>query len=612
MNLNDKLALLRAEMERAGFGMYMLTTEDAYLGESAADYWQTLRWLTDFPCSLAYALVTADCFAFFTDARYINQARSKLTTDGVEVCDVTEVGAEFYLSWIKERMSAMPEGKRKFGVDGRTISTARGALISEALADSFGASLVSNVDLMDTVWRDRPERTYRPVFDHGLKYAGRNRKEKVEAVRAEMEKVGCDHYIVGPMEGTAWLTNMRGSDLLVNPLFQSHALFTPETVKLFAKLAMIPEALKTDLTCAGYELLDIDEAPDEIREIPPAAVVYYDVYRTNNLLSSSVPQDVRVILGVDIVNDLKSVKNEVEIASMRRTNAIECVALMRFFKRLKETVGSAGYDEFQLNGVLEDIRHRSDEFLCNGDYPTLCAYMENGASPHYHPKPDIAAKVKPEGVMIIDALAQYYGGTTDITRTIKLGPCPEYDAEIRKDYTLVLQSMMALSRQKFRKGTDGAYMDSVARCVLWNHNLHYGYGTGHGIGCCNVSHEGPQFIAETSYKKEWAFCWLPLKPGMTMANEPGVYKKGKYGVRLEDNLVIVEDCTNEFGEWYRFDTMSYCPFEPELIDVEMLSDDELAWLNDYNVKTYALLSPYLDDAEEAWLKEMTLPLSKKE
>jgi Xaa-Pro aminopeptidase len=191
-----------------------------------------------------------------------------------------------------------------------------------------------------------------------------------------------------------------------------------------------------------------------------------------------------------------------------------------------------------------------------------------------------------------------------------LGPCPKYDEEMRRDYTLVLKSMVALSRQRFRKDTDGAYLDSVARCVLWNHHIHYGYGTGHGIGYCIVAHEGPQFISETSYKKEWAFCWLPLKPGMVMAIEPGVYKAGRYGIRLENNLVITDDLVNEFGEWHKFDTISYCPFEPDLIDEDMLTAEELEWLNDYNAATYRELSPHLDDGEKAWLRKMTAPMAR--
>ncbi|MDR3164310.1 MAG: M24 family metallopeptidase [Synergistaceae bacterium] len=608
MNLNERVAALRAEMEKIGADMYMVTTEDAYLAESACDYWCTLRWLSGFGGTLAYALVTQKKFAFFTDARYIATAESVVKVDGVELYDVTEAGADFYLEWIEKTIRESGKNSAVFGVDGRTLTTARKELIEAALG-RCGARLVCDVDIVGRAWPDRPAPVFKPIFDHILKYAGRSREEKIKAVRDEMVSRGCGYYIVGTMEGVVWLTNMRGRDI-VNPLFMSHALFTPDSVKLFVKIEMIPEKLLHALENAGYELFDIDLAPDEIKKIPRGSSVFYDVYRTNSLLSSSIPESAALVRGFDIINDLKAVKNDVEIENLRITNRIECAALVRFFKLLKENAARKSYDEYQLTGILDEIHRRSPEFLCNGNFPTMFGYMENGAKPHYSPSPETAATVKPEGVMVIDVLSHYYGGTTDITRTIKLGSCPKYDAEIRRDYTLVLKSMMAVSRQIFRKGADGACIDSVARSIQWNNHMHYGYGTGHGIGYCICAHEGPQFIAEPSYKKEWAFCYLPLKAGNVMANEPGVYKEGRYGIRIEDNLVIVEDCRNEFGEWLKFDTLSYCPFEPELIDTSLLNDDELEWLNRYNERTYEALSPLLDEGERAWLKKMTPTMTK--
>jgi Xaa-Pro aminopeptidase len=610
MSLNERVAALRAEMKKADIDMYMVTTEDAYLAESATDYWRTLRWLTAFSGTLAYALITQDRIAFFTDARYIEWSAKQVRIDGVELYDVTVRGADYYREWIADALTAPKRGSVVFGVDGRTISTARKELIGEALSRVPGASMKNDVDLMAHVWSERPEPAFKPTFDYPLKYAGRSRGEKAGDVRAVMASHCCDHYIVCTMEGVAWLTNVRGRDI-VNPLFMSHALFTPDCVKLFAKLPMIPDELRLDFAASGYELHDIDEAPGEISRIPAGASVYYDVYRTNSRLSSAIPPHVKSVRGLDIVDDLKSVKNTVEIENFKKTNIMECVALTRFFKFLKEEGAPKGYTEYQLNDVMENFHRRSPEFICNGSYPTMCAYMASGAMPHYNPTPDIAVTLKPEGIIVTDVCGHYFGGTTDITRTTKLGPCHEYDSDIRRDYTLVLKSLSALTRQRFRRGTDGAYLDSVARCVLWNHHIHYGYGTGHGIGSCIAAHEGPQFIAETSYKKEWAFCWLTIKPGMVMAAEPGVYKTGRYGIRLEDNMVVVEDMENEFGQWYKFETMSHLPFEPELIDVNMLNDEELAWLNDYNAKTYAMLSPHLDESEKRWLAGMTASLSRK-
>jgi Xaa-Pro aminopeptidase len=606
MDVNEKVAALRGAMEKNGVDIYMVTTEDAYLAESACDYWRALRWLTDFSGTLAYALLTRDKLAFFTDARYIVTVRNQMRIQGAELYDVTEVGAERYLKWIAGELSALKKDNSLFGVDGRTLTTARMESIALTLKAIPGAAMKCDMDLIGQVWPGRPAPAYKAIFDHPLKYSGRGRAEKAADVRAEMKSRGCDHYVVGTMEGVVWLTNMRGRDI-INPLFMSHALFTPESVKLFAKTPMIPENLQKDLIASGYELHDIDAAAEEIGKIPEGSTVFYDIFRTNSLLSSSIPANARVIRGFDIVNDLKAIKNETEIENLRSTNKIEAAALTRIMKFLKERISDGGYSEYDLDAVLEEFHRRSPEFLCNGNDPTMFAYMANGAKPHYNPKPETAVKVRPEGVIVMDVLSHYYGGTTDLTRTVWLGPS-RYDEEIRRDYTLTLKSMMALSRQIFREGTDGAYLDSVARCVLWNDRSHYGYGTGHGIGYCICAHEGPQFIAEPSYKKEWAFCYLPLKPGMVMANEPGVYKVDRYGIRLENNLVVTEDCVNEFGRWYKFETLSYCPFEPSLIDASMLSGAELEWLNRYNAKTREDLSPYLDDEEREWLSKMTAPL----
>ncbi|MDR3331088.1 MAG: aminopeptidase P family N-terminal domain-containing protein, partial [Synergistaceae bacterium] len=468
MDLNDKVAALRAEMRKNGIDMYMVTTEDAYLAESADDYWRTLRWLTGFYGTLAYALVTQERAAFFTDARYIIIAGKQVGITGVELYDVTKQGADYYLEWIVSALSGIKKSGAVFGVDGRTVTTARRELIMGALA-GLDAAMDNETDLFDAIWKDRPEPGFKPIFDHAVKYTGKDRREKINDVRAEMASRGANHYIVGTMEGVVWLTNMRGRDI-VNPLFMSHVLFTNDKVKLFAKIDMIPSALRDDLAASGYELHDVNEAPAEIKKIPSGASVYYDVYRTNSLLSSSVPQGANVVRGFDIVNDLKSVKNEVEIKNFRETNITECVALVRFWKFLHEKIDGGNYSEYDLNFVLEDFHKRSPEFICNGSFPTMCGYMANGASPHYNPAQETAVKVKPEGVMVVDVCAHYFGGTTDITRTIRLGPSPEFDAAIQTDYTLVLKSVIALTRQRFRKDTDGAYLDSVARCVLWNHH----------------------------------------------------------------------------------------------------------------------------------------------
>ena len=610
MTDNEKrLAALRAQMIKDDVDMVLVTTEDAYLAESADDYWRGLRWLTGFGGTLGYALITQNKFAFFADARYVIKARHDVKIAEMELFDVTKVGADYYLDWIGEQLAALGKKDVVFAVDGRTITTSRGLLIKEKLDGMQGLSCTFRADLdpVGAVWTDRPAPNYRPIWEHELKYTGLDRAQKLAQVREELTKAGANAFIVGTMEGVVWLTNLRGNDL-VNPLFMSHALVTMDTAKLFAKIGRIPADLQEKVKADGWELCDIDTAAAEVAKLPADTVLFYDRYRMNYRLFDAVPAGTRKIEGFDIVNDLKAVKNPVEIANMRHTGIIEAASLFKFFHYVKTHAADGSINELNAVEILRKYRSEHPEYIETG-YPLMAAYMENAAGPHYNASPEDYKTAKADGVMLFDCMGHYYGGTVDTTRTIYLGPCSR-DAELKHDYTLTFLSLYAAMTQILREGCDGAYLDSVARTVMWNEHLQYGYGTGHGVGYCIVVHEGPQFMAEPSYKKEWAFCWLPMKPGNVMAIEPGVYKEGRYGIRLENNLVLVDDCENEFGRWYRFENLTPIPFERELLDTDMLTGKQIAWLNDYHADCYEKLAPYMDEEQLAALKEATAPIAR--
>lgn len=609
---NERIALLRREMKKENMDFYMVTTEDAYMAVSGVvhDYWRSLRWLTGFTGSSGYVIVMEDKTGFFTDSRYHLQAAAQIKIDGIEIYNVSEVPSGYYLDWIKEWAEKSGKKHMVFGVDGRTVSTSRGLFMKEyfeGLRD-VSITLESGKDLTGSIWTDRPEPEYMPIWEHEVKYAGKTRKEKAEDVREEMKKRGVQYYVAGGLEGPPWLTNMRGYESGSSPLFASHMLVTPDVLKLFAKLEMIPEELKKRLVSDGYELYQIEEFTEQLSKIPAGSRVYMDPYRTNYLMPASIPKDCVIVQGFDIINDLKAVKNPVETKNMRRANLMESIALFRLFRYLREHVGKERLTEYDAHLLLEDFRRRSPEYISDAGVMTLsAAYGKNGAWPHYAPTETECDELKPSNLIVIDACSHYLCGSVDMCRTIYLGPS-EYDGQIRKDYAVVLKSFIAICRQVIRKGADGKYLDSVARTVLWNHHLQYGHGTGHGLGFCSCLHEGPQFIAESSYKKDWAFSDLPLRPGNTMALEPGVYREGKYGIRIEDNLVIVPDITNEFGEFYRFDNMFYHPLERELIDPELFHQDELDWINAYHKKTFEMLSPYLEEEEREYLKNAAAPV----
>lgn len=609
----EKIACLRQEMKKEAMDFYMVTTEDAYMAISGVvhDFWRSLRWLTGFTGSSGYTIITEDQVGFWTDSRYHLQAAAQVQVEGVQIYNVSEVPAEHYLGWISSYAKASGKSRLVFGVDGRTISTSKGLLMQEHFDSLTGVSIViePGKDLIDRIWKDRPEPDYRPIWEHDIKYAGKTRKEKEAEVRREMEARGAQYYVVGGLEGPPWLTNMRGYES-ISPIFASHMVVTPETLQLFCKVEMIPEALKKKLIADGYTIYPVEALVEQLRKIPAGARVYMDPSRTNYLMPSSIPEACVIVKGFDIVNDLKAVKNPVELQNIRRANIMESIALFRMFRYLREHVGKERITEYDTHLLLEEYRKRSPEYIYDAGVITLSAgYGKNGAWPHYAPTEEQSDELEPSNLIVVDACSHYICGSVDMCRTIYLGPS-EYDEQIRKDYAVVLKAFIAICRQVIRKGTNGQCLDSVARTVMWNHHLQYGHGTGHGLGYCNCLHEGPQTLAEASYKKDWAFSELPLKLGNTMALEPGVYREGKYGMRVEDNLVIVPDTVNEFGEFYRFDNMFYHPLEREIIEPDLLHDDEVEWINAYHAKTFELLSPHLEEEEVEYLRKATAPIFK--
>ncbi len=605
-----RLRAVREAMKQQGVDMHMLTTDDPnFSGSIAPDkHWRTMEWLTGFSCSFGYMLITADRVTFWTDFRYITQAKNQVRLSDVEIFDVTALPSDYYLDWIGETLAAMPGKELTFAADGRTFTNARAESIRDAFGRVTGKTVIwRNQDLTGILWMDRPEPDSPALFDLDLSCAGMSRTEKLAELRERLSEAGCSAYLSVTMDTVAWLTNLRSRGEYT-PMFPAYVLVDGNRAGLYCRQDKLEPGVKEALFADGFSTFETEEIGSAIGSLSAGTVLFHD--RINDDLAQSIPAGLQVIKGRDPVSQMKAIKNPAEAECFRKANLADGVVLVRIIKRLKEEVSSAGFHELDFTPMFNELRKEQEGFLCNGGPTMLAAYMANAASPHYFPGPGRNCEVKPEGVLLFDTGANYDGATTDISRTIYLGPC-EYEEELTRDYTISLKSLIALARQKFRKGTDGAYLDSVARCVLWNEGLNYSYGTGHGIGACLNCHEGPQILAESTYRKEWAASNVPIVPGMVVSNEPGVYKVGKYGIRVENDQLVVEAFQNEFGEFYQFETLSYCPFEPKLIDPALLSDEELAWLNDYHAKTCELLSPRLTEEEAAWLKEQTAVIRKK-
>lgn len=602
---DGRLQALREEMKRRKVDLYMLTTDDEnFSGSIAPDpYWRSIEWLTGFSCSFGYMLITEEKVTFWTDSRYFSQAKRRIRLSGVELFDVTVCSADYYLTWIHDTLSEMKKTELVFGADGRTFTGQRADTIRKVLESVEGKRVLwdGGKDLVGGLWSDRPEPSYPELFELDIRYAGVGRAQKLTELRRTLRELGCTAYLSGTMDTVAWMTNLRGRSA-TTPMFPAYLLVSEKEAGLFCKEGTVGDELAERLRRDGIGLFDLSRIYEAVSGIDGTETVFFD--RLNDAVVQSLPPAVRRVGGRDPVSGMKAVKNPAEIQCFREANLADSAVLVRVIKNLKEQAAVRRFHELDFTEQFERLRSQSPLYLCSGGPTVLAAYMENAASPHYFPGPEQNSEVKPQGVLLFDTGANFYGATTDISRTVYLGPC-QYDEELRRDYTLSLKALIALARQIFRKGADGAYLDSVARCVMWNARMQYSYGTGHGIGACLNCHEGPEIIAEPSYKKEWASSDVPVVPGMILSNEPGVYKVGKYGIRLENDQLVTEDSKNEFGEFYRFETLSYCPFEPELIDETLLSDEELAWLNDYHEETFKRLSPLLNEEERGWLREQT-------
>ena len=588
----------------------MLTTDDPnFSGRIPPEaHWRSIEFLTGFSCSYAIMLITADSLGFWTDGRYIELAKKHIKLDNVELYNTVEQPSDHYLNWIDEKMPATKVPQLRFAVDGRTLTHEHAEAIRAFFSQAEGRDILWNgdVDPVDEIWEGRPAEFCPKLFDLDLKYCGQGRSEKLLILREKMRGKGCDWYLNTTMDDVAYITNLRGTDA-ITPMFHAYVLISQDFAGFFCRKEQLSEELTELLSADGYSVCDISALNSMLNELEPGQALLCD--KLNDALASGVAPGVRLVSAKDPAAEMKCIKNSKEIECFRKAAVMDGVVLTKAIKKLKDNVASAGYREMDFTPILHELREQWDEFLCEGGPVQLVAYMENAASPHYFPSTQNNSEILPRGVVLFDVGAHFYGATTDVSRTVYLGPC-EYDEELIHDYSISLKALITLSRQIFRRGADGACLDTIARSVMWNDLRNYSHGTGHGIGACLNCHEGPQILGLSSYRRQWASSDYPIAPGMIFSNEPGVYRPGKYGIRVENAMLALSFCKNEFGEFCRSETLSLCPFERELIDPEVLSDEDLSWLNDYHAKTYRMLSPYMDEEEKKWLRERTAAISR--
>jgi len=577
----EKLLKIREQMNKEQLDAYIMLNSDAHQSEYIADYWQSIAWLTNFTGSNAVVVVTKEAAILWTDGRYFIQAEKELQGSGFELYKLGEEGVPTYSKYLGSHLA--PDAN--VGFDGRAMGTSSFTQLKKAMPKAT----FRYTDLIQDIWQGRPELPQNPVWAHGLQYAGKTPAEKLADVREKMAEKHADAYVVGALDDIMWLTNLRGSDVENSTVAFAYALITLDKAYLFIddhKLSADSIAHLGDFELHPYDaIFSFDLAYESIA---------YNDASTSVLLFESLLPSAKKINVASIIGDLKAIKNETEIKNIENSQLKEGVSLVRLYKWLEDIdLGKTTVTEYDVEEKLKEFRHMQEGYL-EDSFHTIAGYAGNGAIVHYRSQ-NGGDKLEPQGLLLVDTGAHYVDGTTDTTRTLPLGPLTD---EMKKDYTLVLKANLALSRAIFPKGTKGIQLDSIARQYIWQAMLDYKHGTGHGVGFCLGVHEGPQSIS--SKLQDTA-----IQVGMLSSNEPGLYRGGSHGIRIETLILAKVVANNEFGTFLGFDVVSYAPISTVPVVRELMTAEEIQQLNDYNQLVFDKLAPYLMAEEQVWLREAT-------
>ncbi|MCA1756932.1 MAG: aminopeptidase P family protein [Bacteroidales bacterium] len=592
INRREVIKEIRRLMLESKLDALIVPVTDPHLGEYVPEHWRIIEWLTGFTGSAANVVITHDFAGLWTDSRYFIAAEEQLKGSGFELVKLKIPHTPEYIEWIT---SALKAGGR-VGVDGRVIPVATVNKMREAFSVKK-IELDIEADLISPLWHNRPPMPETGIFEHELRFAGISREDKITQVRTVMEKMGADNHMLTSLDDIAWMLNVRGGDVTYSPLFTAFALITRSQVLLMINEDKVPAILKQKFDREGIVLLPYEETDSMISEISPDESLLVTSGTLSAVLFKAIPEGVRLIEDVSVPGRLKAIKNETEQLHIRDVMVRDGVALTRFFYWLENSIGKESITEISAADKL--LSFRMDQENCTGpSFATIAGYNEHAALPHYCAVPETDAELRPEGIFLCDSGGQYLDGTTDVTRTIALGKPTKQQ---KTDFTLALKGTINLAMAKFPLGTKGYQIEILARKALWDNGMNYGHGTGHGVGYFLNVHEGPQTIgtgASGDLKTN-------IEPGMLTADEPAIYREGEYGFRTENLILCVDDRETEYGRFLRFDTVTLCYIDSTLIEKELMTEAETAWINDYHSKVFEKLSPALNPEEKSWLKSKT-------
>lgn len=592
-NINQRLASLREVMKREHLAAFIFPSTDAHQSEYVADHWLGRAWISGFNGSAGTAVVTMTSAALWTDSRYFLSAEEQLHGTEFQLMKLRIPGTPSIAEWLGKELAdvASPE----VGLDGWVNSYAATSSLISDLRKAGGITVRTNLDPLAEIWKDRPSIPENPVEIQPLEYAGEDATSKIQRIRKALRTYHADGMLVSALDDLAWTLNLRGTDVHCNPVFVGYLLIASDKVSLFVDEAKVSAEVRAYLEAHGVSLYNYNKVEDGLKEYSE-----YNILLDGNETSYYLWKTVKcqeIVAKTSPIPAMKAVKCEAEIAGYRRAMLRDGVAMVKFLKWLVPAVEAGGQTEMSIDRKLTSLRAEQDLFR-DISFDTIAGYQAHGAIVHYEASPETDAPLKPEGFLLLDSGAQYQDGTTDITRTIALGPVTE---EMKHIYTLVLKGHIQLELAKFPDGASGTQLDALARECMWREGLNFLHGTGHGVGSYLNVHEGPHQV-------RMEYMPAPLRSGMTVTDEPGLYLAGKFGVRIENTLLIKDYMETEFGKFLQMESLTLCPIDTAPIDVDMLLPEELNWLNSYHAEVYAKLAPYLDEEEQIWLKNATKPI----
>jgi Xaa-Pro aminopeptidase len=589
MTYQEKLAGIRRQMLNDKVDAYIIPSADPHISEYLPDRYKCILFTSGFTGSAGTLVITQDFAGLWTDGRYFVQAAEQLQGTGFELVKLVAQGNPEYIGWLAENLDA----HATVAFDSNLISVQLAQTIQEDLSIA-NINIAENKDYLDSLWADRPGLPASPAFLLDDALTGETVPSKLERIQQELKRKRADYHLISSLDDIAWVFNIRGADVKCNPVTLAFALVSAKNTVLFIDIAKLSAADRSRLKSWAITVRPYQDVHQAVSALESSSSILIDPKRTCFAIYRHIPGSVKIILDINPSTNFKAIKNETEVANIRKTMVRDGVALTRFFRWLEERMVNEEETEISVAEKLYTFRAEQEGFV-GESFDTIAGYAEHGALPHYKATVESDSRLMQDGLFLLDSGGQYLQGTTDITRVVSLGNLTQDE---RTDYTLVLRAMIEGSTARFPKGTKGYQIDAITRKPLWDHARNYGHGTGHGVGYFLNVHEGPQVFNASNLS-------VDVELGMVTSVEPGLYRPSRYGIRIENLVLTIPDQATEFGEFYTFETLTQFVIETDPVDKTLLETRHINWLNAYNAQVFHMLSPFLNDEDLSWLERKT-------